>query len=248
MGDYVISDSGVKVWKTPDSHPLIKHTDTTHTAFLHKLAETYSRGKVKGLPRILSENSEDARTWHYFSPLLNDNAEKERVLGNLIRESFPRSIFPQILEAIPLAELFFWPKLHSPPSRPTREGQSEPDILVKLGQQAVVLVEAKCRSNVSEKTTYDKTRDQVIRLIDVGSWYAKQENLQGQDAEHSQSYVIVLQYGYARTNAKEIVGRYVGKPGAIRQALPYRSDLASADYQRLSRSVALVRWPDPMGR
>ena len=248
MGDYVISDSGVKVWTTPDSHPLLKHTDTTHPAFLDKLAEIYSRGKVKGLPRILSENSEDARTWHHFSPLLRDKMEKERVLGNLIRESFTRSIASQVLEVIPLAELMFWPKLRPPPSRPVREGQSEPDILVKLGQQAVVLVEAKCCSGVSEKTTYDKTRDQVIRLIDVGSWYAKQESLQVQDADHFRSYVIVLQYGDAQTNAEEVVGRYAGKPEAIRQALAYRSDLASVDCQRLSRSVAFVRWPDPMGR
>ena len=248
MSDYVISDSGVKVWKTPDSHPLLKHTDTTHPAFLDKLAETYSRGKVRGLPRILSENSEDARTWYYFSQLLHDNMDRARVLENLIRGSFPESISPQVLEAIQFAELIFWPKLYPPPSRPKREGPSEPDILVKLGQQAVVLVEAKCRSGVSEKTTYDKTRDQVIRLIDVGSWYARQENLQSQDVDYSRSYVIVLQYGDAQTNTKAVVGRYAGKPEAIRQALHYRSDLTPTDYQRLSQTVALVRWPDPMGR
>ena len=89
MDDYILSDSGVKVWKTPDAHPLLRHTDTTHPSFLDKLAETYSRGKVRGMPRILSENSEDARTWHYFSPLLRDGADRNQVLEGLIRQSVP---------------------------------------------------------------------------------------------------------------------------------------------------------------
>ena len=73
MDDYVVSDSGVRVWKTPEAHPLLRHTDTTHPSLRDKLAETCSRGRVSGLPRILSENSEDARTWHYFGSLLQED-------------------------------------------------------------------------------------------------------------------------------------------------------------------------------
>ncbi len=248
MDDYILSDSGVKVWKTPDAHPLLRHTDTTHPSFLDKLAETYSRGKVRGMPRILSENSEDARTWHYFSPLLRDGAYRNQVLERLIRQSFPEAVSSQVLDAIPSAELIFWPKLSPPPSRPQKEGASEPDILIRLGNQELVLVEAKYRSDVSERTTHDETRDQVIRLIDIGSWYARQENLQDQDTGHYNSYVIVLQYGDAQINAEEVVDRYRGKPDAIERALSYRSDLTATDYQRLGRSVAFVRWPDPLNR
>ena len=111
-----------------------------------------------------------------------------------------------------------------------------------------MLVEAKYRSGISERTTYDETRDQVIRLIDVGSWQATQDNLRDQDAGYPNSYVIVLQYGDADINAQEVVDRYKGSPGAIEKALSYRSDLTTADYQRLGRSVAFVRWPDPMNR
>ena len=248
IDDYVVSDSGVKVWKTPDAHPLLRNTDTRHPSFLDKLAETYSRGKVRGLPRILSENSEDARTWHYFSPLLRDGAERNQVLERLIRQSFPEAVPPQVLDAIPSAELIFWPKLSPPPSRPQKEGASEPDILIRLGNQGVVIVEAKYRSKVSERTTHDETRDQVIRLIDIGSWYARQESLLDQDTGHYHSYLVVLQYGDARTNAEEVVSRYAGRPGAIQQALSYRSDLTAADYRRLSHSVAFVRWPDPLNQ
>ena len=239
VNDFVISDSGVKVWRTPESHPLLKQSDTTHPAFQGKLSETYSRGKVKGLPRICSLNSEDARTWHYFSPLLSDNQRKARKLKLLLGLAFPESLSARALESVQRAGLEFWPKANPPPSRPLREGQSEPDLLITLGEQAVVLVEAKYRSGVSEKTTYDKTRDQVIRLLDVGSWYAKKR-------ECDSSYVIVLQYGDARTNAEQVIGRYAGNPEAIEKALHYREDLSEADFQRLSRSVAFVRWPNPL--
>ena len=248
MNNYVVSDSGVKVWKSPDAHPLLRHTDTTHPSFLDKLAETYSRGKVRGMPRILSENSEDARTWHYFSPLLRDGADRNQVLEGLIRQSFPEAVPSQVLDAIPSAEVIFWPKLSPPPSRPQKEGASEPDIMIRLGDQGLVLVEAKYRSDVSKRTTHDETRDQVIRLIDIGSWYARQENLRDQDTGHYNSYVVVLQYGDAQINAEEVVDRYKGKPDAIEKALSYRSDLTATDYQRLCRSVAFVRWPDPLNR
>ena len=238
MGDYVISNSGVKVWKTPESHPLLKYTDTSHPAFKDKLSETYSRGLVKRLPRICSVNSEDARTWHYFSPLLSDTQRKVEELTSLLRQGFPETLSDQAMDIVSGAELEFWKKINPPPSRPTKEGPSEPDILIAMRKHAIVLVEAKYLSDVSEKTTYDKARDQVIRLIDVGSWYAKQNG-------YESSYVIVLQYGNTQINAEEIVSRYAGKPDAIQQALHYRDDLTEADYQRLSRSVAFVRWPNP---
>ena len=237
MSDYVISNSGVKVWKTPEAHPLLRHTDLTHPAFRDKLAETSPKKKAEGLPRILSENSEDALTWHYFSPLLIDPVERSLVLANLIRQAFQESESGELLDSIPSAELIFWKKLNPPPSLPQRERPSEPDVLIRL-KQAVVLIEAKYKSPVSIKTSHGGMRDQVIRLIDVGAWYAKSEEL-------GQSYVIVLQYGDTPTNAEEIVNRYTDKPEAIRQALSYRSDLTSADLQRLSRSISFVRWPNP---
>ena len=239
MDDFVISNSGVKVWKAPESHPLLKHTDTTHPAFKDKMSETYSRGLVKGLPRICSVNSEDARTWHYFSPLLSATQRKIQEFTCLLRLAFPESLNGQVMEAVSGAELEFWKKINPPPSRPTKEGPSEPDILIAMRKRAIVLVEAKYFSDVSEKTTYDKARDQVIRLIDVGSWYARQNG-------YESCYVIVLQYGNAKTNAEEITKRYAGNPEAIQRALTYRNDLTDADYQRLSRSVAFARWPDPM--
>ena len=119
------------------------------------------------------------------------------------------------------------------------EGESEPDLLIKLGDSAVVLVEAKFQSGVSEFTTFDRDRDQVIRLIDVGSWYARQQG-------YESCCVLVLQYGDAQINARKIVNRYADRPEAIQKALPYRDDLTEADYDLLSRALAYMRWPDPL--
>lgn len=238
--NYLVSTSRARVWRRPEDHPLLKHTDTAHPALRGKLEEdTFPPRVAEGLPKILSENSEDARTWYYFSPLLNDEPQRTRVLTLLLRQSFAYALPPQAFKEIPRARLEFWPKLPPPPSRLHREGESEPDLLIKLGESAVVLVEAKCMSGVSEFTTYDRKRDQVIRLLDVGSWYARQE---GYDC----SCLLVLQYGHVQINAEKIINRYAGNPEAIRKALPYREELSDDDFAHLSRGLAFVRWPDPM--
>ena len=238
MADYVLSDSGVKVWKSPAVHPLLRATDTHHRAFLDKKAETFSRGKVKGMPRICSENSEDACTWQFFSPLIRDKRRRRAVLTDLLNGAFPR-LPKEVLGGVAGATLGFWPKLNPPSARPQREGRSEPDLLIELGDSSLVLVEAKYKSGVSLRTSHDPKRDQIIRLIDVASWYARQRKI-------NRSYVIGLQYGDAKTNVESMVNRYAGNPSAIRQSLPYRSDLDKNDFEELARSVAFVRWPDPM--
>ena len=227
------------MWRRPEDHPLLKHTDTAHPALRAKLAETFPPRISEGLPKILSENSEDARTWYYFSPLVNDEPQRTRVLTLLLRQAFADALPPHAYKAIPSAKLEFWPKIPPPSTRPKTEGESEPDLLIRLGESALVLVEAKCQSGVSEFSTFDRKRDQVIRLIDAGSWYARQE---GYDC----SCVLVLQYGDALINATKIVNRYARNPEAIQKALPYRDDLSEDDFDQLARGLAFVRWPDPL--
>ena len=237
MHEYILSDSGVKVWTSPDNHPLLKDTDLAHPAFQDKLTETYSRGKVRGIPRILSRNSEDALTWVNFSHLLTDVNRRSEVLGGLFRLAMSEEQAGGLVPFIQLAEVALWPKLKPPDTRTLREGPTEPDLVITLGR-SIILVEAKYKSGVSKKTTYDRERDQVIRLLDVGSWHAKLKRLED-------TYVIVLVYGEAETNAQEIVGKYRCNPAAIQSALPYREDLTEAHFQRLAESVSFVRWPDP---
>lgn len=104
--------------------------------------------------------------------MLTDSEHKTRVLKRLFHQSFPEMVSPQLLDAASSSEVILWPKLSPPPSRPRREGPSEPDVLIELGDEGLVLVEAKYKSDISERTTHDDKRDQVIRTIDVGSWHA----------------------------------------------------------------------------
>ncbi len=217
----------------------MKQTDISHPALRSKLAETFPPSRAEGLPKILSENAEDARTWYYFSPLLSDATQRTRVLTQLLRKSFIEVVPPQVFKVIHTATIAFWPKLSPPPTRPVAEGDSEPDLVIRFGQSAVVFVEAKCKSNVSEITTYDPNRDQVIRLIDTGTWYARVHDIEC-------ICLLVLQYGDAQINAEKIVSRYAGQPEVIQKALPYRDDLTEADFSRLAGALAFVRWPDPL--
>ena len=237
--NFVVSSSRARVWRRPEDHPLLKQTDIAHPAFQGKLEERFPPSIAEGLPKVLSENSEDARTWYYFSPLLSDEPQRTRVLTQLLRQSFFAAVPPQVFKDIPAATLQFWPKLPPPPSRPRVEGEAEPDLLIRLGQSAVVFVEARRHAGVSEFTTFDRDRDQVIRLIDAGSWYAREQG-------YECSCVLVLQYGDAQINAEKIVNRYAGQPETIRKALPYRDDLTEDDFRQLARALAFVRWPDPL--
>ncbi len=239
MSEFIVSASRARVWKRPEDHPLLKQTDTAHTALQAKMAERFPPRIAEGLPKILSENSEDARTWYYFSPLLDDEPQRTRVLTQVLRQSFFAAVPPQVFKDIPAATLEFWPRLPAPPSRPKAEADSEPDLMIKLGQSAVIFVEARCQAGVSEFTNFDRDRDQVIRLIDTGSWYASQH---GYDC----CCVLVLQYGDAQINAEKVVSRYAGQPKSIQKALPYRDDLTEADFNRLAGALAYLRWPDPL--
>ena len=239
LNEFVVSSTRTRVWRRPEDHPLLRQTDIAHPAFRSKLTDRFPPSIAEGLPKVLSENSEDARTWHYFSPLLRDEPQRTRVLTQLIRQSFFGAVPPRVFKDIATASLRFWPKLPAPPTRPQSEEDFEPDLLITLGQSAVVFVEARCQSGVSEFTSFDRKRDQVIRLIDVGSWYARQH---GYDC----CCFLVLQYGDAQINTEKIVNRYSGQPESIHKALPYRNDLTEVDFNRLSEALAFVRWPDPL--
>ena len=244
--DFIVSETGVVVWKKPGFHPLLKRTDLNHPDFIRKAHEHYGRGRVQCLPRICSENSEDACTWFYFSPLLHNVARKTWVVARLLREAFPGQVSNDVFAGLPTANLYFWQGRHTPtlllpppPSRNVPEGHSEVDVIVTIGSQAVVFVEAKYQADVAANTTHDPCRDQVIRNMDVGSWFAKER--------FERFYFLIVQYGDHPSNAKDMVNHYLSCPDRIREKLPYRSDLTLQDLSVLSRSIGFVRWPDPMG-
>jgi hypothetical protein len=116
---------------------------------------------------LRSENSEDAVTWNVFRSL---------------RQVEPTAWLPALVDkALPDAELSFevpivvnlWSTVSPPPSLLLLgdEGDSEVDVVIE-SPTWVWFIEAKYQSDISTRTTTRPLRDQVLRNIDVGSYYA----------------------------------------------------------------------------
>lgn len=119
--------------------------------------------------KLRSENSEDALTWNVFRSLAQ--VDPSFWLPLLRAKAFPEAepvSTPQIVTT------HLWKEVHPPPSlrlHQKDEDPSEIDIIIET-EVSVWFIEAKLKSEISTKTTNDRTRDQVVRNLDVGSWYA----------------------------------------------------------------------------
>ena len=75
--DYVESESGVKVFSDYRDNISIDRDNPALKKKAEYLREKYTKGKVKGLSRLGSENSEDAKSWNLFRTLqLNNDMKK----------------------------------------------------------------------------------------------------------------------------------------------------------------------------
>ncbi|MEH7253828.1 DUF1643 domain-containing protein [Neobacillus niacini] len=146
------------------------------------------------LDQLRSENSEDAMTWNVFRSLKQINPSDW--LPYLFKQSFHQD-FPYSLETI---DIILWKKLNPPVNLPIREGQSEVDVIIE-SDEFVWFIEAKYKSDISLGTTHDKTRNQIIRNIDVGLDYKNGKDFYFSllilDEEHSPKgyhYINVCSY------------------------------------------------------
>lgn len=158
MSNYVVSKSGVKVYKKWQDNIVI---DVDNPAIVSQSAKNYYRGLAKGLSRLGSENSEDALTWNIF-----------RTLQDIPATLWLHSIIQPLSLDTDEVELLFWKPYTPPPTYPHAEGRSEVDLTIET-PSALLFIEAKLHSQVSRPKS---KRNQVIRNIDVGSWHAKQKN------------------------------------------------------------------------
>jgi hypothetical protein len=119
--------------------------------------------------QLRSENSEDALTWNVFRSLAQ--IEPGFWFPLLKEKAFPDAPVdptPQIVT------VHLWQPIPPPPSlrlHQKDEDPSEIDIIIET-EVSVWFIEAKFKSDISTRTTNNATRNQVIRNLDVGSWYA----------------------------------------------------------------------------
>ena len=116
---------------------------------------------------LRSENSEDAVTWNVFRTLRQ--IDPAAWLEPLFRQAFP---FRNPETADGLA-VYVWRTVDPPPALTIEldEGASEIDVILE-SPTWVWFIEAKYQSDISPRTTNRPTRDQVLRNIDVGSYYS----------------------------------------------------------------------------
>jgi len=123
--------------------------------------------RASKLKHLRSANSEDAVTWNVFRSLRQ--IMPEAWLPALWQCAFPSLTCPADLKAV----VRLWESV-SPPLgllASGDEGASEIDVVVEAPSW-VWFIEAKYRSDISSGTTTRPDRDQVLRNIDVGSYYA----------------------------------------------------------------------------
>lgn len=156
IASFVASPSGVVVADDFRDNLIIDRHDPVFA--------TMRASKIK---HLRSENSEDAVTWNVF-----------RSLGQIR----PAAWFPA-LASVGLAGVCLladdsiivqlWRSVSPPPGllRDGDEGNSEIDVIVE-SPNWVWFIEAKYRSDISLGTTTRPDRNQILRNIDVGSYYA----------------------------------------------------------------------------
>jgi len=240
VSHYVKSKRGVVVYKNPRYHPLLATTNLCHCDFVRKARETFDKGEEKCLPKICSENSEDALTWHFFGLLLDMPSDvKQMLITKVLEKALQRKIEQDVCCMLGNAELLFWhgrevePFFEPPESRPSKEGRTEVDLAILAYPEALIFIEAKNRSKVVMKTTHDQKRDQIIRNIDVGTHFAVTNG-------YARFYFILV----TRADAKQSVdclNCYRNNPENILRTLHYRKDLAPR-ISELAKNLGWISW------
>ena len=180
--------------------------------------------RASKLEHIRSENSEDAVTWNVFRSLRQ--IDPSVWLPALARRGLPGVEPPPADGAV----VSLWPSVQPPPALTADgdEGESEIDIAIE-SPTWVWFIEAKYRGDISTGTKTRPNRDQVLRNIDVGSYYA---------APRDFYFSLLVASSCASPLGAKAVDQY-SDFAETRALLDHRPDgLANL------RAVTLLRWSD----
>lgn len=123
--------------------------------------------RASKIKHLKSANSEDAVTWNVFRSLRQ--IAPQAWLPALWVRAFPTIACPLDLKAV----VKLWQSMPPPLGLLDGgdEGHSEIDVIIEASSW-VWFIEAKYRSDISLGTTTRPHRDQILRNLDVGSYYA----------------------------------------------------------------------------
>lgn len=211
------------------------------------------------LGRILnSPKSEDLLSWNLFYPISRLEHKKE-FLHDFFRvclgDDFePASFDDQDLDA---ADIVLWQQYSAPEEREKHlddrlgnsgiklfrerhekgqrfEGATEVDVSITT-KRFVAFVEAKYFSDISSQTSYDLTRDQMTRNLDVGFHFARER---GQDFY----FVLLTIDRFERQRLFWYKWQdYKTNPQYIRDNIPY---IGGEDAEKISKNIGWLLWKD----
>lgn len=219
---FMYSDTGVKVFVDFKDNLIVDPDDPIIASQARNWR--YSRGIVKGLSYLGSENSEDAMTWNVFKTLEKSNPEI------WFSEIFPQIILDKDEQFIdPVLRL--WDKYFPPLSRSIPEGETHVDLSIETSNK-LIFIEAKYKADISKKTKHDPNRDQIIRNIDVGTWAAK---------KRAKEFYFVLLTLKSNTYSIDKLHYYKSNPSNIIEEIgSYRRDIK--DYVALCANIHVIYW------
>ncbi len=151
-----VSPSGVRIM-----------SDFRDNLIIDRYDPVFASMRASKRKHLRSANSEDAVTWNVFRSLRQ--VAPTVWLPELFNEAFPT----HGLTHSEHATVAIWKTVAPPPGLilDGDEGESEIDVVIET-PSLVWFIEAKLTSDISTKTTTRGDRDQVLRNIDVGSYYA----------------------------------------------------------------------------
>lgn len=181
--------------------------------------------RSKKIEHLRSENSEDAITWNVFRTLRQINPALW--FTHLISSAFQYDI--RDIQKPNLVNIKLWESKIPPTTFPGTEGRSEVDIIIET-ESLVWFIEAKYKSDISQSTINDATRDQVIRNIDVGTSYARDRKFYFS--------LLILDEKYTSIGV-ELLKKYQSSIDNVLPLLPHRSN----DLDNLA-NLSLIKWSD----
>lgn len=237
---FLYSKRDVKVYCKPEYNPTLMGTNLLYPDFVRKTKEVFGKasGSVRGLPRICSENSEDAMTWKYLSPLLDMTREGKRIwLQLFLEEAFGTRLDSSVAESLTDAQIMFWrgrkaePFYAPPPDLGFAEGNTEVDVSIQ-SSKTLIFVEAKYNSEIALRTSHSSVRDQIIRNIDVGTYCAWERKL---------GFYFILLASSKNWRSIERLNFYRKNPREIAQRLSHRSNDRNR-LEQVAENLGLLTW------
>lgn len=219
---FIYSDTGVKVFVDFKDNLIIDPDDPVIARQARNWR--YSKGIVKGLSYLGSENSEDAMTWNVFKTL--EKSDPSKWFSDIFHSTIVHKD-----EQFTEPALKFWDKYFPPMRRPFPEGETHVDLTIETSKK-LIFVEAKYKADISQSTKHDPNRDQIIRNIDVGNWAAK---------KRAKVFYFILLTLQTSTYSIDKLNHYKSNPSNIIDAIgSYRKDIT--DYAVLCDNIHVMYW------